>query len=113
MFHIKLETSLCLTLYCDDTIHRIYCQWIWSVRTEEVENLIAQATETQTLYLLRYGREQEKEGVVRIKNLNLNILRVRWILNIQEAISVMQSEGQANCIHIELFGAELVLKAKG
>lgn len=51
--------------------------------------------------------------VVRIKNLDLDILNVRWILDIQEGVSIVESEGQVKYIHVRLFSLQRVLKARG
>lgn len=41
--------------------------------------------------------------MVRIKNLDLNALRIRCILSIQVGMSNRQSESQANDIHLGFF----------
>lgn len=50
--------------------------------------------------------------VVKINNLDLDIVRVRCILNVQVGMSSRWSEGQANDMHLGFFNLQLVLKAK-
>ena len=47
-----------------------------------------------------------------MNNLDLDILRVRCILNIQVGMSSRRSEGQATDMHLGFFNLQLVLKAK-